>query len=342
MHRNSTQFFILIVLSAWILTACGQTSTTAASTATLAAEETVSAPTTAPSPSPIPAPTRVWFVSGSLSSTEAAEYGKQVSDLASAAGMQYEQQAALDPNLLAENAAALKAVVIFGPDPGLNNLITQYPAIQFISVGIPNLTAAANLYQVAPTGLHPEWTGYLAGYIAAVLTDEWRIGMLTEANTENGNLAGNGFINGGVMFCGLCNPQYPPYSDYPLMQQMTPGAADWQAQVDALLNQTVNTVYIYPSIATPELLQYMAGKNVRIITSTPPESGIESAWLAVVQIDLATPLKTAVSDALAGTSPGAYQASVQVTPVDETLLSPGKMEWLNTVITDLTNGNLIP
>lgn len=155
-----------------------QTSSPADSTATLAAVETAAAPTTAPSPTPIPAPTRIWFIGGALSTTEAADYGKQISDLAAAAGLQYEQQAALGPESTDRERRFAQSGGRLWPRPRFEQPGRPVPGRSIRQRRNPNLTAAGNLYQVAPTGLHPEWTGYMAGYIAAVLTDEWRIGML--------------------------------------------------------------------------------------------------------------------------------------------------------------------
>lgn len=338
-----------------ILSACGSTQSTADLVATAVSEQQkqqqgqtqspAAAAETPASPTPqVAAGTEVWFVKGAaLGQDASAALLQTVKDLAQKSNLTVVEKESLSKDELASSGGKARLVVVLPPDPGgLADMISANAATLFITIGIPNMPSSANLYAVAPAGLHPEWEGYVAGYIAAVLTDDWRIGMLGQAGSADSAGAETGFNNGGVMYCGLCNPQYPPYTDYPFIQEINPGPqANWQQVVDAFLQKQISTAYVYPGASSPELLQYLAQNKVRLITSSTPISGLEASWIGVVQSDIATPLSTAFTDAAAGTPPGTYEVRVKITPVDTTLLTEGKMNWLNQMLDKLSSDALI-
>jgi hypothetical protein len=331
-----------LTILAFILTGCGGSSPVAPSIQPATEPPVVATSTLSPT-QPEPA-NQVWFLSGNtLGEPQNQELHQTVQDMAQKAGWQVETKTSLSSDEITSSAGKIKLIVILPPAPdGLADLVAANPGISFLPVGIPDLPASANLYNAAPQGIHPEWEGYLAGYLAAVVTNEWRIGMLGQAGSADSATAEAGFNNGGVMFCGLCNPEFPPYTDYPYIQEINPGTqADWQTTIDGFVQKQINTAYVYPGVASPELLQYLAQNKVRLITSSAPISGLESAWIAVIHSDFNTPLVNALADASAGSPPGNYPLQMSVTPVDTSLLTGGKMQWLNQVMNNLVNGTLI-
>ncbi len=145
--------------------------------------------------------------------------------------------------------------------------------------------------------------------MAATLTDESRIGIVTAASSEDGKKRAEGFINGGVMFCGLCNPVYPPYEDYPLAVEVNAGSAqtEWQPVIDSFLSKQVKTAYVDPASLSPELLLYMAQYGVKLISSTTVPAGLEPAWLAVIQTKYDQAIQSAWQDVLAQNPAGTTQ-----------------------------------
>lgn len=343
MHRKSHKFIIFcILLVSIILSACGGGQPANIPTSTVAIPTATTQP---PTETPVPVANKVLI--GSASTLQQDQFQgilQTIQDLSQKSGWQVDQIEAITKDEVAARANELKVVVTFPPDPGLSEMATAYPAITFISVGINGLADMTNLYQVAPQGFHPEWEGYLAGYIAAILTDDWRIGMLSQAGSPEAASAATGFYNGGVMYCGLCNPELPPYTDYPYTQEINAGStqAEWQPLVDSFIQKQVKTAYVYPTVASSEVMLYLAQNSVRIISSTPPPAGLESVWIAVIKSDYAAPIISAWTDFTTDLPAGKYSVQIKITPVDGTLLSDGKMKWVNQVITDLTNGNLMP
>jgi hypothetical protein len=329
---------ITLVFSVFVLSACGGT----IPTPTVTPEAPTLAPTELPpSATPIPPATKVWLVNPMYLS---AAQVSQIHNLAEQSGLVLEQFPSLTAQELQNRSAEIKLIIVFPPDPGLVEWISAYPQITFIPVGIANLTASPNVYPILPDGLHPEWDAYLAGYLAASITDDSRIGVVTQASSADGAKRSEGFINGGVMFCGLCNPVYPPYEDYPLSIEINAGSqqTDWQPVIDSFLSKQVKTAYVDPGVATPELLLFMAQYGVKLISSTTPPLGLEPAWVAVIQTNYFIAIQTAWTDALAQNPAGSYPVDITVQPVDTTLVTEGKLLWLNRVISDLTSGYLIP
>ena len=140
-------------------------------------------PTIAPTATVVPSATRVLIATGSqLTEADVQSIVGVVQTLAGQSGLSVETLPNLTPELL---TADVKVAVVLPPDPGVNDLAGRYPDIRFISVAIPSIQPAANLFVVGADGTHPEWSGFMAGYISAILTNEWRVGALTQAGSND-------------------------------------------------------------------------------------------------------------------------------------------------------------
>jgi len=116
--------------------------------------------------------------------------------------------------------------------------------------------------------------GFLAGVIAAMLTADWRVGVLSISDNPTGRAARTGFLNGAAYFCGLCNPFYGPIVDYPVFVELPAAAssAEWQAAAGQLIAQSVKTVYLPPAVNDPDLLTFFADSGVDVITGYAPST----------------------------------------------------------------------
>ncbi len=141
-------------------------------------------------------------------------------------------------------------MVALPPDPGIANLAAANPQAQFLAVGIPGVTVTSNLSQIGSDGERPDQQGFLAGYLAAVITPDWRVGVISQSDSPAGKAAQNGFTNGVIFYCGLCRPSYPPFIQYPILVDLAAGT-DPQAAVDSLVSNAVKTVYVSPAVEDP-------------------------------------------------------------------------------------------
>ena len=129
-----------------------------------------------------------------------------LNQVAAAAGLQILRQNALDP---AAAPAGLRLVLAVGPQNDPTSLAAALPQVQFVATGYTGLTPTANLTILSgSTGNANQ--AFMAGYIAAVQSDQWRIGVIS-TNDSAGQIYRQAFEHGVIYFCGSCAPLFPPY-----------------------------------------------------------------------------------------------------------------------------------
>jgi hypothetical protein len=299
-------------------------------------------PTEAPTATIVPIATRVLIATGpQLPEADVQSIVGVTQTLAGQSGLSVETIPSLTPELLTPD---VKVAVVLPPDPGINDLAGRYPDIRFISVAIPSIQPATNLFVVGADGTHPEWSGFMAGYISAILTNEWRVGALTQAGSNEGLLAGDGFRNGVSFFCGLCQKKFAPFNyDSPILE-LNPNASqpEWQPVADAFIASSVKTAYIYPGVANPEMMAYLAQGGMKLIGSQTPPDALRPAWIATINLDYSAGLQAAWADILSGAPGKVVPASLSVTDIDTNMLTDGKMRLVNELIGELTAGAIAP
>lgn len=266
-----------------------------------------------------------------------AELQGTLEELAAAEDFRFQTVSSLSS---AQLSPGLRVVVALPPDPGLSELAAAEPGIQFLGVNIPGLETTANLSTIGPTGARPDQLGFLAGYTAAVITPEWRVGAITVSDTAEGAAVRDGFLNGVVFFCGLCQQIYPPYNEYPLYGELPgeSGLEAWQSVADTLIAQAVETVYISPGAEQEELVVYLASAGVNIIGNNPPPAGAQNRWVASVGVDLAGPLRAAWPELTAGQAVGQVAVQPEIFATNPELFSPGRQLAVEEILPDLQAG----
>jgi len=299
-------------------------------------------PTDTPTATIVPTATRVLIATGSqMNEADVQGLIGVVQSLAGQSGLSVESIPNLTPELLTTD---VKVVVVLPPDPGVNDLAGRYPDIRFISVAIPSIQPAVNLFAIGSDGTHSEWSGFIAGYIAVILTNEWRVGALTQAGSNDGLLAADGFRNGVSFFCGLCQKKYSPFNyDSPILE-LNPNASqpEWQPVADAFIASAVKTAYIYPGVANPDMMAYLVQGGMKLIGSQTPPDALRPAWIATIKMDYAAGLQAAWTDILSGAPGKVIPGSLSVTDIDSNVLTDGKMRLVNELIGELTAGAIAP
>lgn len=267
---------------------------------------------------------------GLLASVQAA-----LESYANEAGLAVEQREGLTAADLTE---AVQVVVALPPDPGVAELVAAASSTRFVSVGITGLTAGGNLTVIGGQGSGADKLGFLAGYMAAIITNEWRAGALATSDAE-GTQARVGFQRGVRYFCGLCQQTYAPFYSYeesPLYVELPAGSgqAEWQAAADSLISRSIRTIYVAPGAGDVSLLQYLAVAGIQIIGSVTVPEGVEGNWVASVGPDYTSGLMAA----LRGEVSGDVSMGVAITSVNPQLLSPGKLEYVMNILDDLLGG----
>ncbi|HEY5573846.1 MAG TPA: hypothetical protein VIK64_12575 [Anaerolineales bacterium] len=339
---------ILLILICLALTACefsgGGTPSPSGIEATASLPvDTIQAAPVSPTPtSPEPTPTSSPGIVLLLKPSEpgfprADDLEAAASQLANSAGLNLQVRSSLNEQDL---TSEVRWVIALPPDPGLIQLAAAAPQIQFLGIGIPGIETGDNLRVIAPQGSQPAETGFLAGFIAAVVTPEWRVGVISTSNNPAGIAARNGFLNGVIYFCGLCRQTYPPYEDYPLYVELPAGSspAEWQATADTLRDRLVKTVYVAPGAGDQALLTYIAESDINIIGSGQPPEAIRDHWVASIQPDYLQALQQVWPELVNGTGAAELPTTIEIDAVNASLFSPGRQMLVNEFLNDLQNG----
>lgn len=239
-----------------------------------------------------------------------------------------------------EFGAGVRLVVAMPPDPGIINLAAANPQVQFLAVGIPGIQAASNLSVIGSEGERPDRQGFLAGYLAAVITQDWRAGVISRGDTVEGKSARLGFINGVIFYCGLCRPAYPPFVQYPQYVELTAGAslAEQQAAADFMIQNAIKTIYIFPGAGDEVLLEYLAQAGVNLIGGGTALETLRSNWVASIRVDEASAVRQIWPRLMDGEK--SIQISVPLVLADQNpaLFSTGRQNLVERMLADLLAG----
>ena len=290
---------LLFLMTGMLLAACSGSRTPQASPAPpdLPAE-TDSTPTVAPVPTATltPLTPRLLFLAPQGLPFPYDALPARVDSAAAARGWQVERQDAV-PGVALD--ASVQAVITLPGAGDPLSLAEANPQAPFMLVGVsPDAALPPNAVALDFSGASPENRAFLAGYIAALATADWRVGVIADdpALVE-------AFRQGAVYFCGLCRPAYPPFAAYPAYAEIPGGAsADvWYSAFAAFSEQGVETVYIAPPLLEEEIpVTLLPDTDFRLITESPPPDALSARWLASVYPDVPSAFDAAWDALLSG------------------------------------------
>lgn len=341
LYFRYTTFAILITCLGFLLTACGTVIPTDKPTLTpspsLTATVTVT-PTLTPTPTPLP-PMAVLLATSGADQAYVNSLQTALNDIVTGSGLRWQvrQQLSLDDLI-----PALRLVVAIPPDPGLAQMAASAPETQFLALGIPGLQASPNLTSIGAQASRPDQQGFIAGVIAAMLSADWRVGVISLSDTVEGKAARTGFLNGVVYFCGLCRPAHPPFYAYPLIYELpsTATTVEWQEAANYMVDHEVQTVYVYPKAGDEAMLSILANAKVNIISSGEPPQSAQSSWVVSLTTDPLALIQSQVEGLLNGSITGGQSlvVPIQFTYINPALFTPGKQRMAEQILSDLQAG----
>jgi hypothetical protein len=287
---------------------------------------------------PVFTQSKVVFVAGPTADPVLSEQiSRTLSELAASEGLEFEQRTSFN---LDDPTAEIKLLAAIPPDPGLAPLAQAAPATQFLGIAIPGLEPAPNLTVIDDQQSSPDQVGFLAGYLAAVATPEWRVAVISSSDSAAGVSQRQGFMNGAVFFCGLCRQTFPPFNTYPMYVE-APGnssPSEWLAMADILIDNAVQTAYIPPGVGDDNLLAYLADAGINIIATTPPLPGLKERWIAIITADYPLEIRNAWPELMAGNGGSVFSAPLTFSDANYNLFSPGRQHLVEKMLADLTTG----
>jgi hypothetical protein len=324
--------FVLILL---LVTACGNRAEPPATAAPMATDTPVPAPVLTPTAG---TPLAVLVVPPDLDPDTSNLYQKTVYDLTQQAGYRFQ---VLNSMTTADLNPALKVVIAVSADPGLAQLAAAAPQTQFLAINIPNITPGGNI-SVLAGDVQTDIAAFLAGYTAAMTTEDYRIGMMMPKDNAQAIAALNAFAKGMTYYCGSCQPvyfynwKYPQYIEIPSTEDVN----NYDAYADILMSQyKVGNIFLYPDIYTQDLATYIGTTGTSMIGTVSPEQ-VPAGWMMTIQPDVVKAIQNAWPQLTSGQGGLTIQSPLGLADVDPSLLSEGKQRLVEETLQKLQAGQI--
>jgi hypothetical protein len=331
----------LIIVAGFLLVSCSMPSSGNPPTP-------ASTPTVIPSPSPtvITQPLVILVIPADMPADKSDFYQTMIYDLAQQNGMRFQVRNTLTPADIAMEGEPLKVVIALPPDPGLSALAAAAPNVQFLAVGIAGLAEAPNLSTIGADGVPVDQQAFVAGYLAGMVTPEWRVGIMSQKDTPDGDAAVTAFQNGYHFYCGDCfNPDFPQpfyHGLYPVIVRLptdTP-ERDYTGWANLLIDNWVKVAFIYPDLATSDLVSYMEDSGVQVISQYLPGDDLSEGWVASIQPDLNAAITNIFPDLVAGNGGKRLPTPLFLVDVNTNILSDAKLRLVQELLDGLQNGSI--
>jgi hypothetical protein len=325
---------ILFVLMFAVLSACGSKAPPATSAA-IPTDTLTPAPVLSPTPT---IPLAVLVLPADMDTDTSNLYQTTVYDLAQKAGMRFQVR---NEFTTADLEPGLQIIIAVSKDPGLAALAAAAPQVQFLAINIPDIAPDGNI-SVLGNNTQNDVAGFLAGYTAALITDDYRIGMMIPKDNADAITSLNAFANGMKYYCGACKPlyffpwTYPQYIEIPAAEDVN----NYHAYADILMLQfKVNTIFVYPDVYTEDLVNYIGTTGTSMIGTKAPDQK-PAGWVMTIQPDVIKGIQNAWPQLIGGQGGITVQSPIGIADIDPDLLSPGKQRLVEQTLTDLQAGRI--
>jgi hypothetical protein len=151
------------------------------------------------------------------------------------------------------------------------------------------------------------------------------------------------YANGKTYFCGICRPYYYlPYDfpqSIPIPVEEVPENYGGYA-VYLVQQREVDFIYVYPDVATPELLTYIGSSAGAVQVGSAPQGSVPIYWAASLSSDTIGAIQAAWPSLIAGQGGQAVQSPLGLADVDPNLLPPGKQAQAEQVLAEVLAGRI--
>lgn len=329
--RASLALLLLLIL----LTSC-TTGAPAAGDLTSTPAPTASAvPTAGPTPTQA-SPLVILVLPADINDADSRAYQKAVYDLAQAQSYRF---VVLNKLTQADLEPALKIVIDLAQDTDISIMAAAAPQAQFLAIHIAGIKPGGNMSVLGGEATSIDKVAFMAGYIGATATKDYRTGALVRKGSPDAETIINSMSAGQQYFCGLCNPFTGPFNEYPLVQDVPEDAkpSEYGAYADILIRKRVDTLFIQPGLDAPELLQYLQTVGVMMIGTQTPAKAVDG-WIVTLQPNYLEALKAAFPELVAGNGGQAFAAPLSFSDANDSSFELGKQDNARQVLNDVLAG----
>jgi hypothetical protein len=336
--------YLIAVLTVLLLAGCSNLPLPGRSTDTPTPPAPTETPTLPPTDTPTPTslpPLLVLLIPPEADLTLAANLEPQFAQLAREEGLRFQIRQSITEE---ETVSEADYLIALPPAPGLGGLVAAAPDTRFLAVGVPDLAQSPNLIAIGSNARAPDQTAFLAGYIAAITTPEYRTGVIGLEDSEHAEVITTTFENGMRFYCGLCRSGVPPFYEYPMFIQLPSTATDveWRAIADFMVDRVVRTVYVVPGAGgdwDEELLRYLTEQSIYVIGEVKPPQDIPKYWMASIrQPNLEGIYLEYWPQLISGDTGVMLPLPVQLMDINPELFSPGRQRLAQDILADLEAG----
>jgi hypothetical protein len=300
-------------------------------------------PTSTITPSPTPLPAIIVLIAADGSDKLLAEKIQiTLADQAKLSGFRFQIRPSLSVDDMVSND--FKWVIVLHPFADLDSLAKLSPDTDFLVIGIKSAAPADNLTVIGAGGNRYDHQGFLAGYISALITPDWRIGIIGVSDTVDGTGSREAYMNGARFYCpnplGFCSPTYAPFLEFPLYIEMESdsSSSEWQAAADFLIQRGVETIFISHGAGDESLLKYLAQAGVDMILSYKPPDSVRENWVITLDFDLYQTFIDSWEDFFEGNTGQSLHVPLSIFDFNPQLISIGRMRLVEEMLDELILG----
>ena len=334
-------FYWLLIIILFLVGCSSQPDTQTPNSEPIVTETPVPTPTPDDTPTPL-SPVGVFLTPPGADPSLVEELNPLVGGYIRAEGLRFQVLETMAPgDFLTDD---FRLVVVLPPYPDLENLAQGAPETKFLAVGFNDLDPLDNLSVLRFAGGDFGVQGFAAGYIAAMITTDWRVAVLSVQESDEALAAREGFRVGVKYFCGLCNPKYAPtgiHYVYPKYIDLPVDASDpeIEANVNLLIDRAVNTFYIVPGAGDPKIYQMLTNNNKLIIgPGSDFREEYRDNWVASLEYDLVAAFEVIWTAFLSAETGIEQTPPLLITDINSELLSPGKLKLVKGILEEVSNG----
>ena len=240
-----------------------------------------------------------------------------------------------------------RLVVTSAPADLIVEMAAAAPLTLFMAVDVEIADGPANVFsfkvQGPPKASSHAQNAFAAGFLFGLIVPDYRAGVISQSGTAEGIQTKGGFQVGEQYYCGLCNSRNGPVTFYPKFAEISDpqNQAEWTAAVDALVNESVRSVFIQPELSSQGLVDYLRSKNMLLIgVEGQTALGQGEGWVATISSSSSNlSLGQAVEELLNnGSLPVISEVGLDLINVNREYLSEGKQAYFDVVRRDLVSG----